>query len=66
MTTQPPAHSDLSAQVQAHLQGQGVATEAAQVARLTKALTRLAQPQPLAVDPASRDFDAVLQRCRHA
>ena len=66
MTPSAPTPSDLPAQISARLEGLGVPADAAQVARLTKALSRLAAPQSLAIDPRCRDFVAVLQRCRHA
>ena len=66
MTQPTPAPNDLPTQIVVRLQGMGVHADAAQVARWTKALNRLAQTQPQAIDPACHDFLAVLQRCRHA
>ena len=65
MTTPNPIPSDLPAQIEARLRGLGAPADAAQVARWSKALSRLAPTRPLDVDPACRDFVAVLQRCRH-
>ena len=65
MTVPTPPPSDLPAQIAARLQGLGARADAAQVVRLSKALGRLAPTQPLDIDPACRDFVAVLQRCRH-
>ena len=66
MTAPDPNPGDLPTQIAARLQGLGAPADAAQLARLSKALGRLAQTRPLAVAPADRDFTAVLQRCRHA
>ena len=66
MTLPTPTPSDLPTQIVDRLQDMGVRADATQVARWAKALNRLAPTQPLAIDPAQRDFLAVLQRCRHA
>ena len=66
MPPEIPTPTDLAAQVQAAVVQHGLALDAAQQARLVKALCRLVVTEPMPVAPADADFATVLKRVAHA